>query len=52
MKEEVQDHQYEDWHAQQPTDEILSHDDVSWNAAAPGRQIRSALLYGTAAFPG
>jgi hypothetical protein len=42
MKEEVQDHQYEDRHAQQPTDEILAHDDVSLNAAAPGRQIRFA----------
>ena len=29
MKEEVQDHQYEDRDAQQPTNEILAHDDVS-----------------------
>jgi hypothetical protein len=29
VKKEVQDHQYEDRHAQQPTDEILAHDDVS-----------------------
>jgi hypothetical protein len=29
MEEEVQDHQYEDRDAQQPTDEIFSHDDVS-----------------------
>jgi hypothetical protein len=43
VKEEVQDHQYDDRHAQQPTDEILAHDDVSLNAAAPGgRQIRLA----------
>jgi hypothetical protein len=44
VKEEVQDHQYEDRHAQQPTDEILAHDDVSWNMEATNRRIRSTLL--------
>src|ERR1700748_2599232 len=44
VKEEVQDHQYEDRDAQQPTDEILAHDDVSWNVAATNRLIRSTLL--------
>jgi hypothetical protein len=47
MKEEVQDHQYEDRHAQQPTDEILAHDDVSWNAAATSR-LKPVGALGTA----
>jgi hypothetical protein len=37
VEEEVEDDQHEDRHAQQPTDEILAHDDVSWKGVATKR---------------